>query len=93
MVESGYWNGFVNGVPGDDSFHDVINLFDSMESLEGDNSVDAEDWEAQFQSLGPIPSEVLQGFAHVSQANNCNDMQGFCPNNFVPVSLYIYIYF
>lgn len=71
----GYWDGFVNG---DDSFHNVINMLDfPLESVEGDSSVDVEDWEAQFQRLGPIPSELFQGIDPVSQAN--------IANNFVPV--------
>lgn len=77
----GYWDGFVNG---NDSFHNVINMLDfPLESVDGDSGVNVGVWESQFQRLGPISSQVLQGInAPVSPAN--------VDNIFVPVSFFFF---
>lgn len=73
----GYWDGFVNG---DDSFHNVINMLDfPLESVEGDKCVAEENWEAQFPSLGPFSSEIVQGFTPVFRSDFAEDV----PFNFV----------
>lgn len=66
MVDSGFWGGFDNGgYDGEESYENLLNILDfPMESLEGDGL--AEDWDAKFQCLGPIPSdEVFRGLPQV----------------------------
>ncbi|KAL3518391.1 hypothetical protein ACH5RR_020980 [Cinchona calisaya] len=67
MVEPGFWDCFVKGVPGgEDDFSDLLGILDfPMESLEGDDEWDA----SKSQSLGPIPSEALMGLPPVPQGN------------------------
>ena len=74
MVEPGYWDGFVKGVPGgEDDFANLLGILDfPMESLEGDDEL-AGDWDAsKSQSLGPIPSEAFMGLPPVPQGNAGN---------------------
>lgn len=74
MVEPGYWDGFVKGVPGgEDDFSNLLGILDfPMESLEGDDEL-AGDWDAsKSQSLGPIPSEAFMGLPPVPQGNAGN---------------------
>lgn len=77
----GYWDGFVTG---DDSFHNVINMLDfPLESVEGDKCVAEENWEAQFSSLGPFSSEIVQGFTPLFRSDFAEDV----PYNFVQVKI------
>ncbi|KAL1817098.1 GATA transcription factor 11-like [Daucus carota subsp. sativus] len=68
----GYWDGFVNG---DDSFHNVINMLDfPLESVEEDKCVAEENWDAQFPSLGPFSSEIVQEFTPVFRSDFTEDV-------------------
>ncbi|KAL3530562.1 hypothetical protein ACH5RR_009884 [Cinchona calisaya] len=75
MVEPGYWDGYVKGVPdGEDGFPNLLSILDfPMESLESDEEL-LGDWDAsKSQYLGPIPSEALMGFPPVPHGNVGND--------------------
>lgn len=74
----GYWDRFING---HDSFHNIINVLDFPLESVGEDKCAAENWEPQFQSLGPFNSESLQGLAPVFNSVNAEDMH----NNFVQV--------
>lgn len=76
----GYWDGFVNG---DDSFHNVINMLDfPLESVEEDKCVAEENWDAQFPSLGPFSSEIVQEFTPVFRSDFTEDV----PYSFIEVN-------
>lgn len=74
----GYWDRFING---DDSFHNIINVLDFPLESVGEDKCPAENWEPQFQSLGQLNSECLQGLAPVFNSINAEDTH----NNFVQV--------
>ncbi|KAL8092404.1 uncharacterized protein LOC141693366 isoform X2 [Apium graveolens] len=72
----GYWDRFING---DDLFHNIINVLDFPLESVGEDKCAPENWEPQFQSLGPLNSESLQGLAPVFNSVNAEDTH----NNFV----------
>ncbi|KAL6967246.1 hypothetical protein U1Q18_033050 [Sarracenia purpurea var. burkii] len=81
MVMSGFLDGTDIGVG---FFIENMDFFDfPMESLEGDG-LDAGDWDASLQLLGPIPSETLLGSSLASGGNNGNAASSVVPNLSVP---------
>ncbi|XP_019199325.1 PREDICTED: GATA transcription factor 11-like isoform X2 [Ipomoea nil] len=76
MVEPGHWDGIATGANGGyDNFHDLLSILDfPMESLEGDGFND--DWDANLQCLGPIPSDALMGLQPVPQLYTGNGSLG-----------------
>ncbi|XP_074325860.1 GATA transcription factor 11-like [Apium graveolens] len=63
-------------IDGDD---DILNLLSDLPEIfeEGENNIDAEEWESLFQRLGPIPLDILQGTCQNDANSHSNESSGF----------------